>query len=52
MAADQYFKCKNQPKTGGHDGGEKGEEIWQGESMGKAWFHHFGGKKVWRDVEK
>ncbi len=51
MAADWYLKCENQSKLRGHDGGEKGKEIWQGGSMGKAWFHHFGGERVWRDVE-
>jgi hypothetical protein len=34
MTADQYFKCNNQPKTHRRYGGEKGEEIQQGGSMG------------------
>ncbi len=36
MAADQYFKRNNQPKTRGRDGGEKSKEIQQGGSVGKA----------------
>ncbi len=51
MTADQYLKHNNQPKTRGCEGGEKGKEIWQGGSVGEVWFHHFGGKRVWRDVE-
>jgi hypothetical protein len=51
MTADQYFKCNNQPKTDGCDEGEKGKEIQQGGSMGEVLFHHFGGERVWRDVE-
>ncbi len=51
MTANRYVKCNNQPKTRGCDGGEKGEEIRQGGSMGEVWFHRFGGERVWRDVE-
>jgi hypothetical protein len=35
MAADQYFKCNNQPKTRGRVGGEKGKEIRQGAAWEK-----------------
>ncbi len=43
MAANQYFKCNNQPKTRGSDGGEKGMKIRLGGSVAEAWFHRFGG---------
>ncbi len=51
MTADRYFKCNNQPKTDGRDGGEKGKEIRQGGNMGEVWLHRFGSERVWRVVE-
>ncbi len=35
MTAVQYFKCNNQLKTRGREGGEKGNEIRQGGSVGE-----------------
>ncbi len=35
IAQKLYSKYNNQPKTCGHDRGEKGEEIWQGGAWGK-----------------
>ena len=40
------FKRNNQPKTGGHEGGEHGGDMRQAGCMGDVRLHRFGGNKV------
>ncbi len=40
-------KHNNQPKTGGHNGGEHGGDMQRAGCVGEARWHHFGGIVIW-----